>query len=183
MPSRTALLVLAVLATLVSATALSLSRDPGSAVAQSTGQNASDVVFARQMTPHHEGGVKLGRLAVDKGRDARVKRLGAGIVRIQKRELGTLKSLLSRFGARKLTFAPIMRRDAIDMARLERLSGAAFDAAWLDVISAHHAAAIQMAAMERSGGRLSRARSLSSAIVSVQSSELRQFNTIVSENG
>ena len=167
-------------------TALALATGPASAqkaperpaTAAAASSNATDIVFVRQMTPHHTGGVTLGKLAVSRGSDSRIRSLGKGIVAAQSRELVTLKASLKRFNATELTFAPVEARNTADMKLLRGLSADAFDRAWLDVISSHHMAAIQMAAMERAGGGNAALRSLASRIIREQSAELSRFNTL-----
>lgn len=141
--------------------------------------NATDAAFAAMMLPHHEGGVELGDLAATKGADPDVRRLGRAIKSAQTREAKTLRGMIRRFRTEKAKPPPeMMRRDAIDMARLRRASGGAFDRAWLDVISAHHAGAIQMAQIEVKAGRDAAARRLARQIVKTQRSELGDFNDI-----
>lgn len=65
------------------------------------------------------------------------------------------------------------------MMALKTASGAKFDKLWLDVISAHHSAAIQMAEIEKRAGKLPEAKRLSESITQSQSEELMRFNTLV----
>lgn len=141
--------------------------------------NGTDARFAGLMTPHHTGGVELGKLAVLKGKDPAVRRLGQGIVDEQSRELKQLKLFLRDFRATASMPRPIEARDMMDMEELRKAKGAAFDRMWLQVIGGHHAAAIQMALMERSGGKDRRAVRLASSIIASQSTELTQFNRLL----
>lgn len=54
--------------------------------------SGTDRAFVGLMTPHHESGVELGQLAVDKGTNPDVVRLGRGIVEEQSAELELLTS-------------------------------------------------------------------------------------------
>lgn len=145
--------------------------------------NSTDAAFAAMMLPHHEGGVKLGRMADDKGQNAEIRNLGRGIFTSQARQARTLRRMVRRFGTRATMPREIMRRDEIDMSRLERATGAEFDAIWLDVISAHHVGAIQMGQMEARGGRNAAARSLARRIVAEQRRELARFNALTTSLG
>lgn len=141
--------------------------------------NATDTAFTSLMTPHHTGGVELGRLAVRKGVDPQVRRLGRDIVVAQSRELRTLRRMLRVFGAEPLMPEAIEERDMMGMRMLRAASGAEFDRLWLDVISGHHSAAIQMALIEVRGGRYPQATRLAREIVRTQSRELRRFTALL----
>lgn len=146
--------------------------------------NATDAVFAAMMLPHHEGGIELGDVAATKGTDPSVRRLGRAIKSEQTREAKTLRRMVRQFQTKKAKpAAEMMRRDAIDMAKLRGATGVAFDRVWLDVISGHHAGAIQMAQMEVRGGRNAAARRLARQIVATQRRELGQFNGITDRLG
>ncbi len=142
--------------------------------------NQTDEAFAANMLPHHEGGVKLGEMAVKKGVDPKVKSIGQDIVDAQTRESETLRRFLRDFGGVSPVMpAPIEERDMMDMKKLEEASGQGFDRLWLEVIGGHHAAAIQMAEIEKTGGKSPQAKKLATSIVDTQSSELTQFNVLL----
>lgn len=144
--------------------------------------NATDAAFVVGMLPHHEGGVALGQMAAEKGVDPKIRELGKSIEQAQTREASTLRDLVEQFGADSPMMAgPIAEREKIDMEELQAASGPAFDRLWLDVISGHHVAAIQMAEIERAGGTSPEAQQLATAIIETQSEELTQFNDLVSQ--
>ena len=66
----------------------------------------------------------------------------------------------------------------IDMEKLRAASGTDFDGLWLDVISAHHMGAIQMALMEENGGAYGPAVKLAASIVESQSAQMEEFNAL-----
>lgn len=146
--------------------------------------NRTDAAFAAMMLPHHEGGVELGKMAAAKGENAEIRALGRQIVTAQTREAKTLRSMVRRFRTKKASMPPeVMRREQIDMRRLEQASGTEFDRRWLDVISAHHMGAIQMAQMEVRGGRDAAARRLARQIAAEQRRELGRFNALTVQLG
>lgn len=151
--------------------------------AAKTSYNGTDAAFAAMMLPHHLGGVKLGKMAAEKGQNAEIRQLGENIVSAQTRESKTLRSMVQQFRTKPSMPPEIMRRDEIDMKKLEKASGAEFDRMWLDVISSHHMAAIQMAQMEARGGRNVAARSLARDIVKAQRGELAKFNRLTTALG
>ena len=144
--------------------------------------NQTDAAFAANMLPHHEGGVELGKLAVDKGVDPKVKSLGQDIVDAQTRETKTLEEFLTDFGgASPVMPEAIEARDMMGMEKLKAASGKEFDLLWLDVISGHHSAAIQMAEIEKTGGKSPEATKLATSIIETQSRELQQFNSLLKQ--
>ncbi len=181
LPTRTVAGLVA--ATVLALTLLALQLRPEPASSAAARASATDVTFVRLMTPHHLSGVKLGQMAATKGVEPKIKALGKDIVRVQSREAGKLRTLLKRFGAEPAMVKPIEDRDKADMRKLKKLTGSAFDKAWLDVISAHHSAAIQMASIERAGGSDRTARQLATGIVPQQSKELAEFNALVKRLG
>lgn len=154
----------------------------GSAAPASKAFNQTDAAFAANMAPHHKEGIELGKLAVEKGVNPQVKSIGQDIVDAQSREEETLKGFLATFGdVEPAMAAPIEERGMAEMAELEQASGAAFDKLWLDVIGGHHASAIQMADIEKAGGRFPQAKQLAESIISTQTRELAQFNKLSEE--
>lgn len=143
--------------------------------------NQTDVAFIAGMTPHHMGGIELGMLAADKGVDPAIKELGSGIKTKQTSELTTLQGLLTKYGAQPDMVMPIDVRDKRDMAKLKAASGPAFDMLWLEVISGHHSAAIQMAKIELAGGQDPEATALATAIIAQQTKELTEFNALIAK--
>ncbi len=143
--------------------------------------NQAVAAFVASMVHHHEGGVELGKLAVDEGVDPQVKQLGKGIVEEQAKEIKTLERLIRETKAPKIMPTAIAEHDEADMMALDAASGAMFDELWLDVISAHHSAAIQMAEIEKRAGKLPEAKQLSESITKSQSEELTRFNALLAK--
>lgn len=141
--------------------------------------NQTDAAFAAAMLPHHEGGLKLGKLAAEKGVDPDIRRLGRQIFNAQTREARTLRAMVREFRTKAAMSAPIEARDMREMRKLTRASGAKFDRMWLEVISGHHSAAIQMAQIQRRGGKNAEARLLARRIIAAQERELAEFNKLI----
>lgn len=180
MTNRCALL--GVLAVVIAALPLSGASLAG-AQAGSNSYNQTDAAFASMMLPHHEGGVELGKIAAEKGTNEDVRRLGRGIVETQTREAKTLRRMVKKFKTKPSVAPETEDRDKLDMSKLESASGVEFDRLWLDVISGHHSAAIQMAQFENRGGQNAAARRLARKIIAKQRSELGQFNELSEKLG
>ncbi len=143
--------------------------------------NATDAAFSSSMLPHHEAGVALGMVAAEKGVNPQIRQLGEAIVEEQSREAKTLERFMREFDAAPIMSAPIDQRGMMDMQALMQASGREFDRLWLDVISAHHGAAIQMAQIEAPGGASPEAKKLAQSIITSQSEELTQFNELIEQ--
>lgn len=140
--------------------------------------NGTDRAFVGLMTPHHASGIELGQLAVAKGTNPSVVRLGREIVEEQSAELELLNSWAARLKVGSGMPDAIHEREMIDMEKLRAASGTDFDRLWLDVISAHHMGAIQMALMEENGGAYGPAVKLAESIVESQSVQMEEFNAL-----
>jgi len=142
------------------------------------GYNQTDVAFVANMAPHHMAGVELGRMAASKGVNAKVKSIGESIDTTQTAELGKLTGFLKTFGAQPQMLPAVDARGMLDTKKLDAASGRDFDRKWLEVISSHHGAAIQMAQIEVAGGQYGPAKALARAIIATQTRELTEFNTL-----
>jgi uncharacterized protein (DUF305 family) len=141
-----------------------------------TRYNKTDAAFAAIMLPHHGTGVALANLAAVKATDAQVRGLATHIGKEQRHEIKTLRHLVHRFKTRQATTRETTRRNEIELRGLKAASGVAFDRMWLDVISRHHMAAIQLAQVEVRGGRNAQARRLARKIVRSERAELSELN-------
>ncbi|GGZ91750.1 DUF305 domain-containing protein [Streptomyces echinoruber] len=76
---------------------------------------------------------------------------------------------------------PGMMSDA-DMRRLEKLSGAAFDTAFLQMMIRHHEGAVAMARTEQAKGAYGPARNLAKSIVATQSAEITEMRKLLGKH-
>jgi uncharacterized protein (DUF305 family) len=70
-----------------------------------------------------------------------------------------------------------------EMAALESASGRDFDRMFLEMMTAHHRGAIEMARTEIEDGKYEPATSLADAIVEAQTSEIDEMETITASLG
>jgi uncharacterized protein (DUF305 family) len=151
--------------------------------------NAVDRAFVREMVPHHEMAVEMARMAKTQGEHAEVKTLAAAIVTDQTAEIRSLKRIARRLGVTpaKPSEHEQMMRDAdtlglsmdhmgMDMD-MDELDGAKpFDRTFIDMMITHHRGAIRMARAERRKGKNASLRRIARAIVTAQTTEIREMS-------
>ncbi|EGX54748.1 lipoprotein [Streptomyces zinciresistens K42] len=167
------------------------SMTPKTSAPASTGsRNAQDVAFAQGMIVHHRQAVAMADLAPGRAKSQEVKDLAAKIKKAQDPEITTMSGWLKSWGEDVPAAGKSgmdhsggdsmsgMMNDA-DMAKLDTLSGAAFDTAFLKMMIEHHQGAIAMAETEQSKGAYGPAKDLAKTIVTAQSAEISQMNTML----
>lgn len=167
-----------------------------SASAAQGGHNAQDVAFATDMIPHHRQAVEMADLAPTRAASPDVRALAAEIKQAQDPEIATMSGWLTGWGEKVPSASdmkgmdgmgdhsahtmPGMMTDA-DMGKLEKLSGAAFDTAFLQMMIGHHQGAIEMAKAEQTKGSYGPAKQLAAAIVTAQSTEITRMNQMLAQ--
>ncbi|MFE7036913.1 DUF305 domain-containing protein [Streptomyces sp. NPDC057621] len=152
--------------------------------------NAADVAFAQGMIPHHRQAVEMADLAEGRARSAEVKKLAAEIKRAQAPEIKTLSGWLTSWGEDvpaeggmdHSTHDTGAMMTAEEMTELENASGTAFDTAFLKMMIKHHEGAVAMAKTEQADGASAAAVKLAGRIVTAQSTEIDQMNTLLGKN-
>ncbi|KRV49043.1 copper resistance protein [Wenjunlia vitaminophila] len=159
--------------------------------------NAQDVQFAQGMIPHHRQAVDMADLAPGRAASKEVKDLAEQIKKAQDPEITTMSGWLTSWGEEVPQdpadaggegshgmdhsghdSMPGMMSDK-EMGELEKLSGEAFDAAFLRMMVEHHEGAVDMATTERSEGAYQPAKDLAKAIVTAQTDEIAVMNDLL----
>ncbi|MEU9059419.1 DUF305 domain-containing protein [Streptomyces sp. NPDC048430] len=166
-------------------------KSPSASASASQGQdNAADVKFAQGMIPHHRQAVEMADLASTRAQSAQVKTLAEDIKKAQDPEIKTLSGWLTSWGEE------VPAEDAMDhsmhesggmmtaedMDELEKASGKAFDTAFLEMMIKHHEGAVAMAESEQADGAYGPAKKMADAIVTSQSAEISEMNTLLGKN-
>ncbi|MEV6025251.1 DUF305 domain-containing protein [Streptomyces sp. NPDC052036] len=173
------------------------SADPSaSAPAAQGGHNAYDVTFAQEMIPHHRQAVTMAGLASSRAKSQQVKNLAAKIEKAQDPEIETMSGWLRAWGEKVPSGVasameggmpgmdhagssmPGMMSDA-DLDKLAKLSGDAFDTAFLKMMVGHHQGALAMARTEQAKGAHGPARAMAQSIVTSQSAEITEMNRML----
>ncbi|MEU9087535.1 DUF305 domain-containing protein [Streptomyces sp. NPDC048357] len=160
-----------------------------SAPAQQGDHNAAEVAFAQGMIPHHRQAIEMADLAATRAESADVKKLAGEIKKAQDPEIKTLSGWLTSWGEEIPAegeghgghdMSGMM--SAEEMKQLESSSGKAFDTAFLTMMVKHHEGAVAMAKTEQSDGTYPPAKDMAGAIITSQSAEIAQMNTLLSKS-
>jgi uncharacterized protein (DUF305 family) len=138
------------------------------------------------MIPHHQQAVEMAKLADGRASDAEVKDLAGKIEKAQDPEITTMTGWLKSWG--KPTTASSMpgmdmSGDGMmsdkDMKELKGMKGTAFDKMFAQMMIDHHNGAISMARTEQKSGKNADAKKLADDIVTSQSDQVKQLQSIL----
>lgn len=106
-----------------------------------------EVQFLDTMIKHHEDGIKMFQMAVDKAQNTDVKAIAEKMVKDQKEEIPELQTLRNDVEpeAPKVINANMPGMSPMDMSKLKKASGTQFDREFLSMTINHHKGAIKMA--------------------------------------
>jgi putative membrane protein len=103
--------------------------------------STEDVEFLNEALRSAQAEIELGKLAAERGHDARVRDLGARVEREHTAQLTELEGLLK---GRHVVVSEEPSADAqLQVAALKRLTGAEFDAAFLELMAEMHRKALE----------------------------------------
>ena len=152
--------------------------------------NDADTKFSQMMIVHHEGAVEMAELAIERADSAEVRALAERIAVAQGPEIETMTSWLGAWGEEHPAEMDMggmdhggMEMDGMDqetvMAELSELSGGDFDRRFLELMTAHHRGAIEMAEEHRGDGENPEAVRLSGAIIDAQTLEITEMTNLL----
>lgn len=114
-------------------------------------QQPYDIQFLDTMVMHHEDGIKMFQMAVDKAHSPELKTMAQKMVDDQKKEIPELKVLREKIkpGAPEAINMELMNMNKMDMAdmdmsQMKDLSGLEFDRKFLSMTIKHHQSAVDM---------------------------------------
>jgi uncharacterized protein (DUF305 family) len=150
--------------------------------------NASDVMFAQMMIPHHEQAIEMSDIALDPttGAGDAVRELATAIKAAQDPEITEMTGLLAGWGMATEMDPSMDHSDMMsgmltldELDELADLRGEAFDRAWLEAMIRHHEGAIDMAEDVLSDGSDPSMRSLAERIIAAQRTEIDAMRTLL----
>jgi uncharacterized protein (DUF305 family) len=153
------------------------------------GHNATDVMFASMMIPHHAQAIEMAKLAATRASSPEVKSLAAAIEAAQQPEIDLMSGWLRSWGqpvptssamsgTSQMGHANGMMAEA-EMRALDSASGARFDRLFLTQMVQHHEGAIEMAKTEQASGENPDAIALSGRIIKDQTAEITKIQAML----
>ncbi len=133
---------------------------------------ALERAFLTMMQDHHQSGVDMARMALGKLQNPALRRLAQKMVSVQTKENEQMRVYLSRWYRMDRRAKPDPRMQDT-MEKMARLSGAAFDRAFVAEMSHHHEGAIQMSEPVRRRAPHAEVRRLAVKILTDQRKEQR----------
>lgn len=177
----------------VSGHSVSPSSAPTTAQPQAGPHNDQDVIFAQMMIPHHQQAIEMARLAKTRASMTEVKQLATEIEGAQDPEIKTMTGWLTSWGA-SVPSGGMEGMEGMDhgggadgmmteqeMQRLTKLSGMAFDKAFLEMMIKHHQGAITMAKEQQKSGQFPAAKTLAGNVVTTQSAEINKMRDLLNK--
>ena len=163
-----------------------------SAAAPSSQHNDADVAFVQGMIPHHTQAVQMAQLAPERAGNEQVKQLATRIEQAQGPEIAQMRGFLAAWAVPESGGSmPGMNHDAMghsgmsgmmsdqQMQQLTQARGAAFDRMFLQMMTAHHQGAVQMAQTELGSGSSPEAKALAQQIIDAQQSEIDEMTRLL----
>lgn len=147
-------------------------------------------MFAQMMIVHHEGAIEMSELAVERADSDEVRSLAEGISAAQGPEIEQMTSWLEAWGEDTQTDMGGMGHSGMDMEGMSQeeamgelgdLSGADFDTRFLELMTAHHQGAIEMAEAELADGENPQALDLAEQIIADQEAEIEQMEQMLQD--
>ena len=153
--------------------------------------NEADIAFSQGMIVHHRGALAMAELAATKAQSPEVQALAARIAEAQEPEIETMTSFLDTWGEdvpEGMQMGDMggmegMAMGGMDMeesmAQLEAASGADFDRMFLEMMTEHHAEAVEMAQVEQADGENPQAVELAATIEADQAAEIEEMQQLL----
>jgi uncharacterized protein (DUF305 family) len=143
----------------------------------------SGAMFAAMMASHHQDGIKLTQMALDKSTNEGVRAVAQRSQQNQQAQLPQLRRIAQGGNmSPQPPEQPLARFNEQEMAELQELSGTEFDRKWLDTFSSHHMSAIMMADMEKDSSD-TQVRDMARQIHDQQLQDITEMNNLRDQLG
>lgn len=143
--------------------------------------SAHDRMFADSMTRHHQDGIRMAQMAVQKAQNSDLRTMAQRMVDEQALDIGEMQSLRGdgpQTTMDEMQTMPGMMSESqmqADMARLDAAQGADFDATFTEIMPKHHQGAITMAKHELGMGLNMGLKAIARRIIEGQAKERTQL--------
>jgi uncharacterized protein (DUF305 family) len=144
--------------------------------------NDADVTFTQNMIPHHQQAIEMAKLVDAHTTRPELRTLAEDITTSQGQEVSLMQGWLRSWGKPATPEGmdhggmqmPGTMSEA-EMRQLKATNGEDFDLMFLDMMTAHHEGAIEMANTELRDGSLPEVKQLAQQIIKAQQGEIDQF--------
>lgn len=157
--------------------------------ADGTAFNEADVLFAQSMIPHHEQAIEMADYALDPtiGASDQVRDLATRIKGGQDPEIALMTGWLTAWGQPiQMDMSDGHDMSAMDgmmsvgeMDALAALTGAEFDALWVEMMIVHHRGAITMAETVKAAGSNADVIALADQVITAQQGEIVEMQALL----
>ena len=146
--------------------------------------NDTDVMYLQMMVANHEQGLQMVRIAEKSGKRAEIKTLAKAVDVTQADEVKLIKGWLQGWSkpvtvdhdpSLHTAHGGLPATGPEEMAALRKARGSAFDATFLNLFVAHQHNAVEMAAMERSGGANAEAKAFAERVRESRADQIKQM--------
>ena len=144
-----------------------------------------DLQFIDTMSEHHRGAIEMSEMALKRSENAELKKFAQKIIDDQKKEIAQMKQWRDGWypGAQpaKNMEMPGMADSmkmmiSEDMKKMETASGKDFDLHFLDMMTPHHAGAVQMAKNALGKAEHPEIKTLAAGVIKAQEAEIKMMN-------
>jgi uncharacterized protein (DUF305 family) len=144
--------------------------------------NDADVTFTQNMIPHHQQAIEMAKLVDAHTKRPQLRALADAIAASQGQEITLMQGWLRAWGKpatpagtdHGAMHMPGMMSE-LEMRQLRLSNGRDFDLAFVEMMTAHHQGAIDMANTELRDGSLPEVKRLAQQIIDGQQAEIDQF--------
>lgn len=140
--------------------------------------DASAVMFAEMMVPHHQQAVLISKLALKQSTNSAVKKLAARIIAEQGPEVLQMQGWIPTDGMMGMDHSMPGMVSSADLAKLKAARGKKFDGLYLVDMTLHHQVAIEMATPLMKS-KNSEVAALCKSIVTGQTAEIKEMRRIM----
>jgi uncharacterized protein (DUF305 family) len=144
-----------------------------------------DLQFIDTMSEHHRGAIEMAEMALKKSENTELKKFAQKIIDDQKKEIAQMKEWRDKWYAgappAKNMEMPGMSDSmkmmmSQDMKKMEAATGKEFDVHFLDMMTPHHAGAVEMAKNALGKAEHQEIKTLAGNVIKAQEAEIKMMN-------
>jgi uncharacterized protein (DUF305 family) len=162
-------------------------KDPMAAHLSKLSGDEFEAAYLAMMIHHHQGGVKMAKMAVEKAQSPELKAMMQKAAAEQQGEIEQMTGWLQQWHKKSPQAHPMpeamMKMMQKDMAELQGLEGKEFDKSFAKKMAHHHTGAIEMARLAVDKAEHKEVKELSQRIIDSQSKEHKELLAIAGGKG